>query len=583
VGALVSSGAGLASPAHAADEGIATPGVYEETSPDLSYTGTWRALSQQASSGGAIAHASGAAAASLSFVGSSVTWYGWKAPTAGIAEVYIDGKLHATVDNYASYIQPKTALHHAAGLGPGVHTIEIRSTGTKNPAATGKTIHLDYLEVGVAGPGTYEETALNVEYSGTWKPQASGSSSGNAINYAPGVATASLTFEGGNINWYTWKSATAGIADVYLDGVLQARIDNYSASTQYKVRAFTAQNLAPGTHTIEIRATGTKNGLATGRNVHLDSFVVGTPTPEPGDTYTSPTPPAATVTVNTAAQLHSALAAAGPGTAIQLAPGTYVGDFRLHASGTSDRPIWLFGPRSAVLRGASVDAGATLRASGAHLRISGFTGEKSMQGVMVTRGSDVTVSDMHIRDIGQEGLHFYNHTSDSRALNNLIERTGTANVAFGEGIYIGTSPERWGVVTEGEPDRSDRNVIAGNTIRTAGAESIEAKPGTSGGVIANNILEGHQPTSRAHAWVLVGGKGWTIAGNTGTKAVTNGYATVPFDEWGTGNTWSSNSGTVGASGWAFWFLNGALPGTVVTCDNNVVGADSGMTNLFCTP
>jgi hypothetical protein len=60
---------------------------------------------------------------------------------------------------------------------------------------------------------------------------------------------------------------------------------------------------------------------------------------------------AATVTVGTAAQLTSALAAANPGTVIELAANTtFTGNFTAAKSGTSSGGITLRGPRSAVLK-----------------------------------------------------------------------------------------------------------------------------------------------------------------------------------------------------------------------------------------
>ena len=156
------------------------------------------------------------------------------------------------------------------------------------------------------------------------------------------------------------------------------------------------------------------------------------------------------------------------------------------------------------------------------------------------------------------------------------------DVSFGEGVYIGTSQRRWAEVTGGQPDRSDRNVIAGNTIVSAGAEPIEAKEGTSGGIIRDNTLTSHRAASRAEAWVLVTGNDWTVVRNTGSDSVQHGYSSMIWGDWGKRNEFRGNSGAVDASGYGVW-IQQASSGSIASCDNWVSGAGSGQTNVFCSP
>src|SRR4051812_19733538 len=59
---------------------------------------------------------------------------------------------------------------------------------------------------------------------------------------------------------------------------------------------------------------------------------------------------AAVIDVHTAAELKAALAGAGPGDTIRLADGTYTGNFKTTADGTSGSPITLTGSADAVLK-----------------------------------------------------------------------------------------------------------------------------------------------------------------------------------------------------------------------------------------
>lgn len=437
----------------------------------------------------------------------------------------------------------------------------------------------------VVGPGTYEESSTAVEYSATWTRLSSSGSSGGAIQYSSSTsAAAKLTFTGAAIAWYTWNSPTAGIVHVYLDGARVATVDNYASASRTGVLGYRA-TLAPGTHTIQIVSSGSKNPASSGRLTHHDSFVVGVD--RSGATIETPpgraaSCPPATTTVSTTAQLKSALAAAGPGTVIRLSDGVYTGGFTLTASGTSTRPIWICGGASAVVEGVSVSSGTALRLDGAeHVRIAGFTVARALQGVMVKHGNDVSVSDLIVKDIGYEGIHLYAFTTDSAVSHNTIARTGSVDVAFGEGVYIGTSQRRWAEVTGGAPDRSDRNTVVFNTIKTSGAESIEAKEGTSDGMIAYNVFEGHQPGSRATAWALVTGSEWVVARNSGTDAVEHGYASMAWSGWGFANLFTGNTGTTSAPGYGVW-VHDKDQGVTVACDN-AVSAGKGLTNVFCGP
>jgi hypothetical protein len=412
-------------------------------------------------------------------------------------------------------------------------------------------------------------------------------SSGGGIRYSTGAtASASLTFTGASITWYTWKTPSGGIVNVYVDGVLVKQVDNYSEATQTGVVGYKAE-LAPGPHTIKITASGKKNPLASNSMTHFDSFVVGSN--RSGSTEaTSPRLadcPAATVNVANTDQLTKALKNATAGTVIRLKAGSYKGGFALSgASGTAAKPIWLCGSSSSVLETGSIDSGTALRISGSsHVRVAGLTVARSLQGIMVSNSSNVVVTDAVVKDIGYEGVHFYVFTTDSTVQHTTIARTGSVDMSYGEGVYIGTSPARWNEVTKGAPDASDRNRVLHNTISTTGAEGVEAKAGTTGGVIEGNTFKGSQPGSWSLGWVLTTGNDWKVGYNTGATAVENAYASMAWtSDWGNNNSFYANSGAVDSLGYGVW-VHDKKRGVTVTCDNVTTGAALGDTNVFCTP
>ncbi|KQR23430.1 NosD domain-containing protein [Microbacterium sp. Leaf151] len=436
-----------------------------------------------------------------------------------------------------------------------------------------------------APPATYEENSSAIAYNGSWTTLTSSGSSGGSIRYSTvASASASLTFSGSWITWYTWKSPNAGIARVLVDGVEVARVDNYSKTSVTGVIGYSAP-VVDGTHTITVVGSGSKNAASGGRMTHFDSFVVTAETVAPYADASVPRAedcPTATQTVTNAAELTAALKGAQPGDVIRLADGTYTGKFALSVSATRDRPVWICGSPRAVLTTGAIDTGSALRIdASSNIVLTGFTVERSLQGIMIKYSSRMVLSDLVVRDTGYEGIHLYAMTSDSVVAHSTLARNGSLDVSYGEGVYIGTSQRRWDEVTGGEPDASNRNVIVSNRFVQTGAESIDAKEGTSGGTVADNTFEGFLNGSRALGWVLVTGNEWAIIGNDGDDAVGNAYSSLSWGDWGYDNEFRDNTGRVGSSGYGVW-VHDKTRGVAVACDNQVTAAGSGNTNVFCS-
>ncbi len=82
------------------------------------------------------------ATATLRFKGTNVAWVGPKGPTRGKANVYLDGKLVATVDLKASTFRPRRIVY-AASVKNGTHTLVIKALGT----AGRRTVAIDAIYV----------------------------------------------------------------------------------------------------------------------------------------------------------------------------------------------------------------------------------------------------------------------------------------------------------------------------------------------------------------------------------------------------------------------------------------------------
>jgi hypothetical protein len=292
--------------------------------------------------------------------------------------------------------------------------------------------------------------------------------------------------------------------------------------------------------------------------------------------------PAATVEVADAEELQQALDRAEAGDTIALADGQYAGRFLAEASGTAAAPIFLCGSADAVLDGGDPEEdGYTFHLDAAkYWRLVGFTVTGGQKGVMADGTVGSVVQGLTVTGTGDEAIHLRSFSTDNVVLDNHISDTGLRNEKYGEGVYIGTAVSNWCSYTDCEADRSDRNVVKGNTIVATTSEPIDIKEGTTGGALLDNIFDGAAMTD-ADTWVNLKGNNYLVQGNRGTSASDNGFETHDIlPGWGDFNVFDHNSGVVGGSGWgiASW----PEGSNVVLCSNDLTDAAEGLSNIPCT-
>jgi hypothetical protein len=293
---------------------------------------------------------------------------------------------------------------------------------------------------------------------------------------------------------------------------------------------------------------------------------------------------AAGVTVSTARQLAHALSAARPGETITVAPGIYVGNFAATTPGMAGAPITLCGSRSAVLEGPSIKNGYVLHLDHAsYWRVEGFTVEGGQKGVVTDGVQHDLIYGLDVHGTGDEAIHLRSFSSHNIVSHNVIRDTGLLTAFFGEGIYVGSANHNWCRYTGCQPDRSDDNQIIDNNIAGTTAENIDIKEGTTGGLIAGNILNGTgMVSSAATSWVNVKGNDWLVEDNTGTDSIGNGFSVHQvYPGWGLDNVFRDNTATVDGPGFGIFVQNHRL-GTVVACSNVANGARGGMSNIPCS-
>jgi len=130
---------------------------YEQTSPSISYTGSWTPSNLPGHSGGSVAYTTDQpnATATFTFTGTGVDWIAAKWYNRGIGEIQIDGGAWKPVDQYApgvvgdtSTVTYQAVVYRVRGLANGPHTVRIRLTTAHNPAASSPyLITLDAFDV----------------------------------------------------------------------------------------------------------------------------------------------------------------------------------------------------------------------------------------------------------------------------------------------------------------------------------------------------------------------------------------------------------------------------------------------------
>jgi hypothetical protein len=291
------------------------------------------------------------------------------------------------------------------------------------------------------------------------------------------------------------------------------------------------------------------------------------------------------VSVSSASGLTSAINNAQPGDLIQLASGTYTGRWTVTRSGTSASPIRLCGPSTAVLNGGSYTAGTTIWLKSAkYWTISGVTVQNSLVAIAGTGASFNTIDGVTVTTTGQAGINLREFSKHNTIIHTRITDTGRSAHQYGEGVYIGTYSDMWCQRTGCQPDRSDSNMVYGNTIGpNVRADLVDIKDGTTGTIIRRNSFNGSGMVTdpSAPVWVVAAGNKMVVDSNTAVQALSHGMKLWrKLSTWGNNNVFRANTMDVRASGYALYFQVSAN-GSVVRCDNKATNAGRGLSNVAC--
>jgi len=122
--------------------------IVQQTDASVAWKGPWTTSSSSKFLGGTHRWSSTKGASAIfTFEGTGVTWIDKRAVQYGKSQVYLDGALVATVDQYAAKSAWGQELWKSGRLASKKHTVEIRALGSKRTAATGKVVGVDAFKV----------------------------------------------------------------------------------------------------------------------------------------------------------------------------------------------------------------------------------------------------------------------------------------------------------------------------------------------------------------------------------------------------------------------------------------------------
>jgi hypothetical protein len=116
-----------------------------------------------------------------------------------------------------------------------------------------------------------EQDDSAVRYTGDWYTNSNQRESGGNARLAQS-GSATFSFSGTGVRWVGFSDPWSGIANVRVDGVLQSPVDTYAGADEYQAVHYAITDLAPGSHTLIIEATGQANVEASSSWIWVDAF-----------------------------------------------------------------------------------------------------------------------------------------------------------------------------------------------------------------------------------------------------------------------------------------------------------------------
>jgi len=221
--------------------------------------------------------------ATVSFTGSRILYYGGENTGTGYAGCKIDSGTEWLVDTYLNVSDQGNQLICDSGdLAYGSHTLTIRETGTKDASSSGYTISVDRLVVTTAEEVDDQVTGSGnsqFNFSGSWTSVTGYSGYGffnDSEHYSHTTNdTVTIPFNGTRIQLFGIENTGTGYAGCTIDSGTEVLADTYTNGSNLGDQPVCdSGNLAPGSHTLVVRVTGTHDASSTGVSLGIDRVVI---------------------------------------------------------------------------------------------------------------------------------------------------------------------------------------------------------------------------------------------------------------------------------------------------------------------
>lgn len=226
-----------------------------------------------------------------------------------------------------------------------------------------------------------------------------------------------------------------------------------------------------------------------------------------------------TIHVGTAEELRDALKNAGAGNTILLAGGEYEWEqkgtggslFMSSAEGTANAPITIKSAdksNPAVIKGKNFSDGIAFYITGDYWNIEDIVFCDARKGIILDNSNHTTIKNVSVYNIGEEGIHIRDGSSDCRVIEANVHDCGLLNQNYGEGIYIGSAKSTSGYSHDCN-DNIVQNCIIGPNVK---AECVDIKEYTTGNIIENCTMYGGGMTA-TDSFIDIKGNETTVCNN----------------------------------------------------------------------
>jgi hypothetical protein len=223
------------------------------------------------------------AALVVNFTGTGIAWIGKIGPNFGIASYSVDGGVPMAFDGYTSTLFSQNENVVISDLASGSHSLKIEVTQNKNASSSDYFQVIDAFNI-TGAPLTLDQGATagfnspDLSFSGPWTcgadPSGADLSGGHCYSNVKN-ASISWTFTGSLIEVWGRPNLQNGIFNVLIDGTEVEQIDGHFGTQDIDLLngyPFFQAKVAPGTHTIQIVNTGTRDSAAIDTFVQIDMF-----------------------------------------------------------------------------------------------------------------------------------------------------------------------------------------------------------------------------------------------------------------------------------------------------------------------